>query len=224
MKILIAEDDPVTLEAVDACLSGEGFETVLARNGREALSLWEQQDPALVCLDIMMPEVDGFEVCRKIRAKDSAVPVMFLSAKNEEIDVVVGLELGADDFIRKPFGKRELLARVNSALRRGNAGKERKSFAMGDLEVFPRELCVEKSGSDRFDITPREAAILCCLHKRRGEAVSRETLSEECWGLDYFPESRTLDQHIVKLRRKIEDDPAHPKIIETIRGIGYRFR
>src|SRR5580692_7846998 len=118
MTILLADDDPITLDSLAACLAPEGFHTLLATNGEEALALWREHKPDLLCLDIMMPGLDGYEVCRKVRAADAAVPVLFLSAKSEEIDVVVGLQLGADDFIRKPFGKHELLARIRTALRR----------------------------------------------------------------------------------------------------------
>lgn len=229
MKILVAEDDPLTRDAVAACLDAEGFTTLLAENGREALDIWKSEPADLVCLDIMMPEIDGYEVCRKIRAENATVPVVFLSAKNEEIDVVVGLELGADDFVRKPFGRHELIARVKSALRRAPASsgpsgeRDRQRFSMRDLIVFPRELRAEKNGSE-IDLSPRETSILALLHERRGEAVDRDTILDRCWGLDYYPESRTLDQHIAKLRKKIEDDPGMPGIIETVRGVGYRFR
>ncbi len=224
MKILFADDDPVTLDSLDACAAPEGFTSLLARDGRQALDLWQQHRPDLLCLDIMMPHFDGYEVCRQVRAADPAVPVLFLSAKNEEIDVVVGLQLGADDFIRKPFGKHELLARIRTALRRvqsrTNAGRH---FTMRDLVVYPRELRAERAGIS-IDLSPREAGILELLHERAGEVVDRDALLNRCWGLDYFPESRTLDQHIAKLRKRIEADPANPQIIETVRGVGYRFR
>jgi len=224
MKILFADDDPVTLDSLKACATPEGFTTLLARDGRQALELWEKQRPDLLCLDIMMPGMDGYEVCRKVRAADSTVPVLFLSAKNEEIDVVVGLQLGADDFIRKPFGKHELLARIRTALRRGQAGtKPARSLAMGDLVVYPLELRAERDGSE-IELSPREAAILELLHERVGQVVSRDTLLDRCWGVNYFPESRTLDQHIAKLRKKVERDPCVPALIETVRGVGYRFR
>src|SRR5215218_2632303 len=147
MKLLLADDDPITLETLEACLAPEGFTTLLARDGREALALWEKHRPDLLCLDIMMPHVDGYEVCRRVRAADSRVPVLFLSAKSEEIDVVVGLQLGADDFIRKPFGKHELLARIRSVLRRTHSRSEPpRSFQLADLQVYPHELRAERAG------------------------------------------------------------------------------
>lgn len=224
MKILFADDDPVTLDALDACAKQEGYTTVLGRNGRQALDLWQQHRPDLLCLDIMMPEIDGYEVCRQVRAKDAAVPVLFLSAKNEEIDVVVGLQMGADDFIRKPFGKHELLARIRTALRRLQArASQSRNFTMRDVVVYPRELRAERLGAS-IDLSPREISILEVLHEYAGEVVERDTLLNRCWGIDYFPESRTLDQHIAKLRKRIEATPDAPQIIETIRGSGYRFR
>lgn len=228
MKILVAEDDPLTREAVTACLEGEGFEVIEAADGADALESWRRDAPDLVCLDIMMPKIGGYEVCRQIRAKDPRLPVVFLSAKNEEIDVVLGLELGADDFVRKPFGRHELLARLRNALRRSatspaaETAPERAFFMMKNLRVFPRELRAE--GDDvEIELTPREIAILSLLHERRGEAVDRDTLLDRCWGLDYYPESRTLDQHIAKLRKKIGDEAAEG-LIETVRGVGYRYR
>ncbi len=228
MKILVAEDDPLTREALVACLEGEGFAVSAAANGQEAIECWQRDPPDLVCLDIMMPGLDGYEVCRRIRAENPRLPVVFLSAKNEEIDVVVGLELGADDFVRKPFGRHELLARLRAALRRNAGGKAaagpraRESFTMGPVTVYPRELRAVRDGTT-IELTPREVAILTLLHERRGEAVGRDTLLDCCWGVDYFPESRTLDQHIAKLRKKLGDDPAEPRVLETVRGVGYRF-
>lgn len=224
MKVLLADDDPITLDSLRACVESEGFVTLLASDGRQALELWKGQRPDLLCLDIMMPQVDGYEVCRHVRAVDSQVPVLFLSAKSEEIDVVVGLQLGADDFIRKPFGKHELLARIRAALRRTQARHQPvRSFTMHDLVVYPRELRAERAGVS-IDLSPRETAILALLHEHASEAVDRDTLLNRCWGVNYFPDSRTLDQHIAKLRKRIEKDPEAPEIIETVRGVGYRFR
>ena len=224
MKILIAEDDPLTLDALASCMEAEGFETLRAANGREALSLWSAHRPQLLCLDIMMPEVNGYEVCRQVRAANDVVPILFVSAKNEERDVVAGLDLGADDFIRKPFTRQEVMARIRAALRRvGPASGGSDAFRMHELTVRPSFLLAEREDI-RIDLTPREVSMLTLLYTERGKAVSRDSFLDECWGLDYFPDSRTLDQHILMLRKKIEPDAAHPTIIETVRGIGYRFR
>jgi len=223
MTILIAEDDPLTLDALAACLEQEGFETLQARNGQEALHHWKEGKPQLLCLDIMMPRIDGFEVCRRVRKTDGRVPILFLSAKNEEADVIAGLGIGADDFIRKPFTRSEVTARIHAALRRsGIGGNEGESFTMGDLRVWPDRLAAEREGK-KIDLTAREVRMLALLHRQSGKPVSRDAFLDECWGMDYFPDSRTLDQHVLMLRKKIEYDPAHPSIIETARGIGYRF-
>ena len=226
MKILVADDDPVTRESLETCLTLEGFRVFAAADGEAALALWGRHKPDLVCLDIMMPRMDGFEVCRRLRAEDTKVPILFLSAKSEEIDVVVGLEIGADDFVRKPFGTREFLARVRAALRRSQAtsGTKTERFEMGPLIIFPKELRAERNDGTAIDLSPREVKILSTLHQHAGEAVHRDTLLDAAWGLDYYPESRTLDQHIAKLRKRIEKDVAEPEIIETVRGVGYRFR
>jgi len=228
MRILIAEDDPVSLDTIEECLLEEGFSTVLAKNGKEAIELWKTEKPDLLCLDIMMPEMNGFEVCRHIRSIDHSVPILFLSAKNEEIDIVVGLELGADDFIRKPFGKHELIARIRSVFRRadpaGNSESPKQFTIRGKLTVYPAQLrAVRESTGEKIDLSPREIAILTLLHENAGDAVHRDRIFDQCWGLDYFPESRTLDQHIVRLRKRLEIDPACPELIETVRGIGYRI-
>jgi two-component system alkaline phosphatase synthesis response regulator PhoP len=148
MKLLLADDDPITLETLEACLVPEGYAVLCARDGKEALELWQKHRPDLLCLDIMMPQVDGYEVCRRVRAADADVPVLFLSAKSEEIDVVVGLQLGADDFVRKPFGKHELLARIRLALRRlQRSHRVSRSFHLHELVVFPAELRAERDGA-----------------------------------------------------------------------------
>lgn len=225
MRILVADDDPVTLDAVSACLRDEGFDVLSAADGTEALLAWQTGKPDLICLDIMMPKLNGYDVCRQVRATDSKVPILFLSAKSEEIDVVVGLELGGDDFVRKPFGKRELLARVHAILRRGaeNPITDRETFTMKDLKVFPKELRAVRDGLPEIRLSPRELNILELLHSRPGEVIDRDAFFDQCWGIDYYPESRTLDQHIARLRKRIERDPANPDIIETVRGVGYRW-
>lgn len=221
MTILIAEDDPLTLDALATCMESEGFATLRAADGREAINLWRESKPDLLCLDIMMPGVDGFEVCRRVRSSDREIPILFLSAKNQEVDVVIGLDLGADDFIRKPFTRREVMARIRSALRRSAPKEQAAQFSLGDLTVSPRSLWAERSG-ETIELTPREVSMLRLLHDHAGEPVSRDAFLDTCWGVDYFPDSRTLDQHIFLLRKKIEVDPSNPIVIQTVRAVGYR--
>jgi two-component system alkaline phosphatase synthesis response regulator PhoP len=224
MKLLLADDDPITLETLHACAEAEGFDTLLARDGLEAFELWEKHRPDLLCLDIMMPRLDGYEVCRRVRRLDGEVPILFLSAKNEEVDVVVGLQLGADDFVRKPFGKHELLARIRASLRRAQSrSRSARCFAMADLIIYPHELRAERAGVS-IDLSPRDVSILCLLHERAGEAIDRDTFFDRCWGIHYLPDSRTLDQHVAKLRKRVEADATVPTIVETVRGVGYRYR
>src|SRR5438445_11121680 len=164
VKLLLADDDPITLDSLAACVAPEGFTPLLARDVRQALELWERHRPDLLCLDIMMPHIDGYEVLRRIRAADACVPVLFLSAKSEEIDVVVGLQLGADDFIRKPFGKHELLARIRAALRRAHARSAvARSFALPALTVYPAELRAQRAGAST-DLAPSRAGSLAPPH------------------------------------------------------------
>jgi DNA-binding response OmpR family regulator len=222
MTILIAEDDPLTLDALATCIESEGFTALRAPDGKQAIDLWRSEKPDLLCLDIMMPHIDGYEVCRRVRASDRTIPILFLSAKNQEIDVVVGLDLGADDFIRKPFTRREVMARIRAALRRRAPEGESEHFRLADLTVHPSSLLAKRDGKS-IDLTPREVSMLRLLHEHRGEPVSRDAFLDTCWGIDYFPDSRTLDQHILLLRKKIEADPAEPQIIRTVRGVGYRF-
>jgi DNA-binding response OmpR family regulator len=222
MKILVAEDDPITRESLSEVLKYEGFETVLAQDGVEAIAQWQVHRPRLLCLDIMMPGMDGYEVCRRVRATDAVTPILFLSAKNQEVDVVVGLQLGADDFIRKPFTRAEVVARIRAALRRSGQGAAQPSvLRLQDLTVWPEELRAERSGRP-IELSPREVAMLALLHAEAGRPVSRDLFLDRCWGMDYFPNSRTLDQHIATLRKKIEL-PGESELIGTVRGIGYRF-
>jgi len=227
MKILVAEDQSSILQNLKSILEKEGFEVLAASDGSKAFELWREHQPDLVCLDIMMPELDGYEVCRRIRSEDSQVPVLFLSAKSEEIDVVVGLELGADDFIRKPFGKHELLARIRVALRgRVKSTKQNPqeaSFSFGHWTVMADELRIV-SAEASVDVSPRELKIIHYFYTNAGKVVSRDALLDACWGIDFFPDSRSLDQQISRLRKKIELDASEPKLIETVRGAGYRYK
>lgn len=222
MKILVTDDDPLTLDALAACIEADGFQVVRAENGLRALEKWKESEPDLICLDIMMPECNGYEVCKQIRQQDSKVPILFLSAKSEENDLVVGLDLGADDFIRKPFARGEVMARIRAALRRSAARSGEGQFTMRDMLVQPQLLLVERN-EERVDLTPREVSILRLLYEHAGRPVSRDTFLDVCWGLDYYPDSRTLDQHIFVLRKKIDCGSGDRCIIETVRGIGYRY-
>jgi two-component system alkaline phosphatase synthesis response regulator PhoP len=225
MKVLIAEDDPHTRSGLGEILEAEGYATVAAENGAEALRLFASESPDFICLDIMMPGTSGYDVCRQIRQADPDIPIIFISAKSEEIDKVVGLELGADDFIVKPFGVREVVARIRAVTRRRfaavPAGARPASFRIGDLDVFPSELRARRADAV-LELSLRDVRILALLHDRRGSVVSRDTFFRECWGLDHLPNSRTLDQHIAQLRKRIEVDAKYPAIILTVHGAGYR--
>lgn len=230
MKILVAEDDRLTRRGLVEVLEAEGYDTVEAADGAEALELFDRVAPDVVCLDIMMPKIDGYEVCRRLRARPSEVPVIFISAKSEEIDKVVGLELGADDFLTKPFGIKEVVARIRAVTRRWLATKaatgpspSARPFRMADLEILPDELRALR-GDVPIDLSLREVKILRLLHDHAGKALDRNTIFNVCWGVDYLPSSRTLDQTISQLRKRIEIDPSSPQIITTVHGVGYRHQ
>ena len=225
MKVLVAEDDRHIREGLLAILASEGYETTAAANGREALARFASDAPHFVLLDIMMPEMNGYDVCRQIRAQDPDVPVIFISAKSEEIDRVVGLELGADDFIAKPFGIKEVIARIRAVTRRAlRAGGRlhQPPFQMGDLEILPSELRARR-GDKVVDLSLREIGILHLLHEHRGRVVDRDTFFNRLWGFEHAPQSRTLDQQVAKLRKRIEVDPKNPRLISTVHGAGYRY-
>ena len=225
MKILIAEDDLNIREGLKDLLSREGYQILAAENGRIAVELFQQKQPDFVILDIMMPEMDGYAVCREIRKQDNDIPIIFLSAKSEEIDRVIGLELGADDYISKPFGTREVVARIRAITRRYLKTQPQiilqDQFEFGDLTVYPNELRAKRSDQS-IDLSLREIKILQQLAEHKGEVLSRDHLFNTCWGYDYMPNSRTLDQHISKLRKSIEHNVADPQLIKTVRGAGYR--
>ncbi len=226
-RILVVEDDPAILTGLVDLLEGEGFAAAAARDGRAALAAYKAERPSLILLDIMIPERSGLDVCREIRRSDPLTPILMLTAKGQEVDKVVGLEMGADDYIVKPFGVAELLARVRAALRRASAraagAKDLAPIAFGDVRVDPKTLAGSKAGRV-FAVTPREIELLRFFLRHDGEVVERFTLLDEIWGVRYEGTTRTLDQHIAKLRQKIEDDPASPRHILTVYGVGYRFR
>lgn len=227
MKVLIAEDDLHIGEGLRDVVAAEGYTPLLANDGEQAVALFLAQRPQLVLLDIMMPKRDGYAVCREIRRVDADVPVIFISAKSEEIDRVIGLELGADDYIMKPFGVREVVARIRAVTRRTLVRQPVAELAiesvwLGDLELFPSQLRARR-GDTQMDLSLRDVKILQYLLQKQGQVVDRDSLFNHCWGRDYFPNSRTLDQHISKLRKLIERDPKAPAIIGTVHGVGYRY-
>lgn len=227
MKILIAEDDVNIRNGLAEILSREGYQTVVAENGAVALEKYQQEKPDFIILDIMMPELDGYSVCREIRKINDFIPIIFLSAKDEEIDRVVGLELGADDYISKPFGIHEIRARIKTIARRclraSNSGEPSENFVFGDITIYPSELCATRL-SQRLELSLRELKILECLYHNKNKVVTREMLFDYAWGYDHLPNSRTLDQHISKLRKTIELDPMNPLLIKTVHGMGYRYQ
>jgi two-component system alkaline phosphatase synthesis response regulator PhoP len=223
-KILIVEDEPDLVKGLKLNLSDEGYEVDWAANGVEGLRKAIKEAPDLIILDIMLPEMDGLEVCRKLRQKNIGIPVIMLTAKGGEIDKVVGLEIGADDYMTKPFSIRELLARVKARLR--HTEKEGKPvpelYSIGDLEIDFARFKVRRKGKEQ-ELTSLETDILRYFVIHRGEVVSRNDLLDKIWGYESYPTTRTIDNHILKLRKKIEEDPSHPRYILSVYGGGYRF-
>ncbi len=223
-KILIVEDEDSVLDPLELLLSKEGFSIETARNGREGLDKFWKVSPDLVLLDIMLPEVSGTEVCRQIRAK-SNVPIIMLTAKDTEVDKVVGLELGADDYIVKPYSKAELVARIKAVLRRGLS--EHTSSEGGVITAGPVSIDVDRHavsiGGENISLPLKEFELLEFLVRNSGRVLTRTQLIDRVWGSDYFGDTKTLDVHVKRLRAKIEKDPANPTYIQTIRGLGYKF-
>ena len=224
MHVLIAEDDVHTREGLAEVLRAEGYQVATAEDGRAALQQFSTRRPDFVCLDIMMPCKSGYEVCRRIRESAPDIPIIFISAKTEEVDKLAGFELGADDFIEKPFGVREVVARIRAVTRRCYDRRQEppESFRMADLEVFPAELRARR-GDQSIELSLRDVCLLRLFYDHRGQALERRTIFRHAWGEQYFPNSRTLDQHISQLRKRIELDAKSPRIILTVHGVGYRF-
>ena len=224
--IFVVEDDAhIRLGLVDA-LRAEGYEVVECGDGSHALPLLRQSRFDLAILDIMLPGKSGYDLCREIRASKSRIPILMLSAKGQEIDKVVGLELGADDYVTKPFSLRELLARVHALLRRaepgGTTAEVPAEIAFGKVRVDCKALRGRR-GKEAFEITPRELKVLALLFREMGNAVARDTILNEVWGIEYYGTTRTLDQLVVKLRQKIEDTPGQPRHLLTVHTLGYRL-
>jgi len=225
-KILVVDDEKPISDIVKFNLTKEGYEVVTAYDGEEALEKVESEDPDLILLDLMLPKIDGLEVARQVR-KERDTPIIMLTAKDSEIDKVLGLELGADDYVTKPFSNRELVARVKANLRRQNtapaasaADDENKEVSVGDLTIHPDAYTVSKRG-DNIELTHREFELLHYLARHLGQVMTREHLLQTVWGYDYFGDVRTVDVTVRRLREKIEDNPSHPEWLVTRRGVGY---
>ena len=224
-KILIVEDESSFSEALQFLLEKEGFQVTVAEDGRKAIEIFELEGADLVLLDLMIPEISGTEVCRLIRTK-SQVPIIMLTAKDAEIDIVVGLELGADDYVTKPYSSRELLARIKAVLRRNLSGAEElieESTLTGGkikMDIDKHHVTID---SQLISLPLKEFELLEFLMRNAGRVLTRNQLIDRVWGSDYFGDTKTLDVHIKRLRSKIEIDPANPVIIHTIRGLGYKL-
>ena len=222
-KILVVEDEPNMVAGLRDNFEFEGYQVITARDGVEGLQRALDESPDLVVLDVMMPGMSGLEVCKQLRAKRGSIPIIMLTARGQEVDKVVGLELGADDYVTKPFSIRELLARVKAVLRRTSVvpkDQDRRSF--GEVEVDLRKCRVLKSGQV-IDISSKEFELLKYFIVHSGETLSRDRLLEDVWGYDNYPTTRTVDTHLVRLRQKLEPNPDQPQYFLTVHGTGYRF-
>ncbi|GKT04217.1 response regulator YycF [Furfurilactobacillus sp. WILCCON 0119] len=229
-KILVVDDEKPISDIIKFNLEKEGYEVVTAADGEEAIAKVDEEDPDLILLDLMLPKVDGLEVARQVRTKHTT-PIIMVTAKDSEIDKVLGLELGADDYVTKPFSNRELVARVKANLRRqdtvvknaNNAEAESNVIEVGDLKIDPDAYMVSKRGED-IELTHREFELLHYLAQHIGQVMTREHLLQTVWGYDYFGDVRTVDVTMRRLREKVEDTPSHPTWLVTRRGVGYYLR
>ena len=224
-KILVVDDEDHIVELISYNLINSGYSVIIANNGVDAVRIAKEENPKLILLDLMIPGLDGYDVCKAIRSDENTkdISIIMLTAKGEELDKIIGLELGADDYITKPFSIRELLARIKAILRRSK-------LSMGNEELYKtKEISINFERREvtildkKIDLTLKEFELLEILVKNRGKILTRETLLDKIWGYEYIGETRTVDVHIRYLRKKIEKDDKNPKFIETIRGVGYRF-
>ncbi|HEV8681972.1 MAG TPA: response regulator transcription factor [Actinomycetota bacterium] len=220
--ILLVDDDARLREIVGMALEEEGYGVRTVETGEEALGVLDADDPDLLILDVMLPGRDGFELCRDIRQR-SPVPILMLTAKTDTVDIVVGLESGADDYVTKPFVTKELLARIRALLRRArDRSTLPRTIVLGALEISPDAATVTKAGAP-IHLTKTEFKLLCALASRPNQVFTREMLLQQVWEYDYFGDSRLVDVHVRRLRGKIEDDPGEPRIVQTVRGLGYKL-
>jgi len=224
-KILIVEDDPHILLGLEEILKSEGFEVTVCNRGDKAIEATARQHPNLIVLDVMLPGASGYDVCRQLRAKKVNVPILMLTAKGQEMDKVIGLDCGADDYVTKPFGVRELVARVNALLRRTKASASSRAeepFQIGANTIDPRRFELRR-GKTREELTAKELKLLELFYAHPGEVFSRDKLLNEVWGYNYYGTTRTLDQVIVQLRKKLGDPADEPKHLLTVHGVGYKL-
>jgi two-component system phosphate regulon response regulator PhoB len=225
-KILLVDDEESIVESIEYALKQEGFDVVSAFNGQEALQKVQLEKPNLIVLDLMLPELSGLEVCRILRRERNETPIIMLTAKGEEIDRVIGLEVGADDYLVKPFSLRELMARIRALLRRSKSvesdSAQPETHRYEDLEMNLTEHKVTVRGK-LVELSPKEFKILARLMSSPNKVFSREELLEQVWGLDFYGDTKTVDVHIRWLREKIEADPSNPRYVQTVRGFGYRL-
>ena len=240
-KVLVVDDEAVLVETIAYNLEQAGYEVITAADGASALQAAQRETPDLVLLDIMLPEMDGLEVCRQLRRESNTAttPIVMLTAKGDEIDKVVGLEVGADDYMTKPFGRRELLARVRALLRRADyipangehpAQDTSSEVARSNRELVAGSLRIDLAGhrvycrGQEVELQPKQFELLTYLVRNRGTVLTRDQMLHNVWGYDYTGDTRTVDVHVRWLREKLEEDPANPRLIQTVRGVGYRFR
>jgi len=225
-KVLLVDDEEAIIESIEFALKQEGYDVVKAGDGHEALQKAQLEKPNLIVLDLMLPQISGLEVCRILRREKNEVPIIMLTAKGEEIDRVIGLEVGADDYLVKPFSLRELVARIRALLRRSkpsdtdSASLDIRQY--DELVVNLTEHKVSVKGKP-VELSPKEFKILSMLMSSPNKVFSREDLLEQVWGLDFYGDTKTVDVHIRWLREKIESDPSNPKYVQTVRGFGYRL-
>jgi DNA-binding response OmpR family regulator len=222
-KVLIVEDNEAMETALRDGFQYEGFEVVVARDGEEGLKLATEASPDLIILDVMLPKMNGLDVCKKIRGDGNTVPIIILTARGQEIDKVLGLKLGADDYITKPFSFMELMARVEAVLRRSaGTATQLDAYSFGTVSVNFKKLEAKK-GAEEVSLSHREFKLLKYLIERRGQVVAREELLDAVWGYERIPFTRTVDVHVAKLRKKLEDNPGDPRYIVTVHRAGYKF-
>jgi DNA-binding response OmpR family regulator len=225
-KILIVEDDAHILLGLEEVLKSEGYDVATCNRGDQALDAVARHRPALVVLDVMLPGLSGYDICKQLRAKKIATPILMLTAKGQEIDKVIGLDLGADDYVTKPFGVRELLARLQALLRRTSPADAKPAsedvFQIGPATIDPKTFQIRR-GKNAGELTAKELKLLQFFHAHAGEVLSRDKLLNEVWGYNYYGTTRTLDQVIVQLRKKLGDNSGEPKHLLTIHGVGYKL-